>query len=41
MASAYRLCALLGPIFLVRGDVYFCGSMMGACLIVSVPIAPQ
>jgi multiple sugar transport system permease protein len=27
------------PTFLVRGDVYFWGSMMGACLIVSVPIA--
>jgi hypothetical protein len=25
--------------FLVRGDVYFWGSMMGACLIASVPIA--
>jgi multiple sugar transport system permease protein len=27
------------PTFLVRGDVYFWGSMMGACLITSVPIA--
>jgi multiple sugar transport system permease protein len=27
------------PTFLVRGDVYFWGSMMGACLIASVPIA--
>jgi multiple sugar transport system permease protein len=27
------------PTFLVRGDVYFWGSMMGACLIVSVPVA--
>jgi multiple sugar transport system permease protein len=27
------------PTFLVRGDVYFWGSLMGACLIVSVPIA--
>lgn len=27
------------PTFLVRGDVYFWGSMMGACLIVSIPIA--
>lgn len=27
------------PTFLVRGDVYFWGSMMAACLIVSVPIA--
>src|SRR5690606_732477 len=27
------------PTFLVLGDVYFWGSMMGACLIASVPIA--
>jgi multiple sugar transport system permease protein len=27
------------PTFLVRGDVYFWGSIMAACLIVSVPIA--
>ncbi len=27
------------PTFLVRGDVYFWGSLRGACLIVSVPIA--
>ena len=27
------------PTFLVRGDVYFWGSLMGACLVVSVPIA--
>lgn len=27
------------PTFLVRGDVYFWGSLMGACFIVSVPIA--
>ena len=27
------------PTFLVRGDVYFWGSLMGACLIASVPIA--
>jgi multiple sugar transport system permease protein len=27
------------PTFLVRGDVYFWGSMMGACLIASLPIA--
>ncbi|SIT35528.1 Binding-protein-dependent transport systems inner membrane component [Paraburkholderia piptadeniae] len=27
------------PTFLVRGDVYFWGSMMGACLIVSLPVA--
>ena len=27
------------PIFLVRGDVYFWGSLMAACLIASLPIA--
>ncbi|VVE18828.1 sugar ABC transporter permease [Pandoraea terrae] len=27
------------PTFLVRGDVYFWGSLMGACLIVSLPVA--
>ena len=27
------------PSFLVRGDVYFWGSLMGACFIASVPIA--
>ncbi|HET7262685.1 MAG TPA: carbohydrate ABC transporter permease [Casimicrobiaceae bacterium] len=27
------------PTFLVRGDVYFWGALMGACLIVSLPIA--
>jgi multiple sugar transport system permease protein len=27
------------PTFLVRGDVYFWGSMMAACLIASVPVA--
>jgi multiple sugar transport system permease protein len=27
------------PTFLVRGDVYFWGSLMGACFLASVPIA--
>jgi multiple sugar transport system permease protein len=27
------------PAFLVRGDVYFWGSLMGACFLASVPIA--
>ncbi len=27
------------PTFLVRGDVYFWGSMMGACLIATIPVA--
>lgn len=35
----YTLSVGVPPPFLVRGDVYFWGSLMGACLIVSVPIA--
>ncbi|HEX9248116.1 MAG TPA: carbohydrate ABC transporter permease, partial [Gemmatimonadaceae bacterium] len=27
------------PIFLVRGDVYYWGGLMAACLIASLPIA--
>ena len=27
------------PIFLIRGDVYYWGSLMAACLIASLPIA--
>src|SRR5947199_10161491 len=27
------------PIFLVRGDVYFWGALMAACLVASLPIA--
>ncbi|HUL41531.1 MAG TPA: hypothetical protein VLV32_06480 [Burkholderiales bacterium] len=27
------------PTFLVRGEVYFWGSLMGACLIVRIPMA--
>ena len=27
------------PIFLVRGDVYYWGSLMAACLIASLPVA--
>ena len=26
------------PIFLVRGDVYYWGSLMAACLVASLPI---
>lgn len=37
-ASSYTVSVGV-PTFLVRGDVYFWGSMMGACLIASVPIA--
>jgi multiple sugar transport system permease protein len=27
------------PIFLVRGDVYYWGSLMAACLLASIPTA--
>jgi ABC-type glycerol-3-phosphate transport system permease component len=27
------------PIYLVRGDVYYWGSLMAACLIASLPVA--
>jgi multiple sugar transport system permease protein len=37
-ASSYTVSVGV-PTFLVRGDVYFWGSMMAACLIASVPIA--
>jgi multiple sugar transport system permease protein len=37
-ASSYTVSVGV-PTFLVRGDVYFWGSMMGACLIASVPVA--
>jgi len=37
-ASSYTVSVGV-PTFLVRGDVYFWGSMMGACLIASLPIA--
>lgn len=38
-ASANYTVSVGVPTFLVRGDVYFWGSMMGACLIASVPVA--
>jgi multiple sugar transport system permease protein len=38
-SSAHYTVSVGVPTFLVRGDVYFWGSMMAACLIVSVPIA--
>ncbi len=40
ITSSSQLTVSIGvPTFLVRGDVYFWGSLMGACLIVSLPIA--
>ncbi|HZV21311.1 MAG TPA: carbohydrate ABC transporter permease [Hyphomicrobiales bacterium] len=38
-ASANYTVSVGVPTFLVRGDVYFWGSMMGACLIASIPVA--
>ena len=38
-ASASYTVSVGVPTFLVRGDVYFWGSMMAACLIASLPIA--
>ncbi len=40
ITAAKRFTVSVGvPTFLVRGDVYFWGSLMGACFIASVPIA--
>jgi multiple sugar transport system permease protein len=40
ITSSKQLTVSVGvPTFLVRGDVYFWGSLMAACLIASVPIA--
>src|SRR6266568_4985454 len=40
ISSAARQTVGVGvPIYLVRGDVYFWGSLMAACLITSLPIA--
>ncbi len=40
ITASSRLTISVGvPTFLVRGDVYFWGSLMGACVITSVPIA--
>jgi multiple sugar transport system permease protein len=40
ITSSDRLTVSVGvPTFLVRGDVYFWGSLMAACFIASVPIA--
>ena len=37
-ASSHFTISVGVPTFLVRGDVYFWGSLMGACFIASVPI---
>jgi len=40
VTAASKLTLSVGvPTFLVRGDVYFWGSLMGACAIASIPIA--
>jgi multiple sugar transport system permease protein len=40
ITTSSRLTLSVGvPTFLVRGDVYFWGSLMGACFLASVPIA--
>ncbi len=38
-SEAHQMLGVGVPTFLVRGDVYFWGSLMAACLIASVPIA--
>jgi multiple sugar transport system permease protein len=38
-SAAHQTVGVGVPIFLVRGDVYFWGSLMAACLIASLPIA--
>ncbi len=37
--EAHQMLGVGVPTFLVRGDVYYWGSLMGACLIASIPIA--
>jgi multiple sugar transport system permease protein len=38
-SAAHQTVGVGVPIFLVRGDVYYWGSLMAACLIASIPIA--
>jgi multiple sugar transport system permease protein len=38
-SEAHQMVGVGVPIFLVRGDVYYWGSLMAACLITSLPIA--
>ena len=40
ISSVQRMTVSVGvPVALIRGDVYYWGSLMAACLITSVPIA--
>ncbi len=40
ISSVQKMTVSVGiPVALIRGDVYYWGSLMGACLITSVPIA--
>lgn len=40
ISSVERMTVSVGvPVALVRGDVYYWGSLMAACLITSVPLA--
>jgi multiple sugar transport system permease protein len=38
-SAAHQTVGVGVPIYLVRGDVYYWGSLMAACLIASLPIA--
>jgi multiple sugar transport system permease protein len=38
-AESHQLVQIGVPIFLIRGDVYYWGSLMAACLLTSLPIA--
>jgi multiple sugar transport system permease protein len=38
-SSSQQTVSVAVPIFLVRGDVYYWGSLMAACLVASVPVA--
>jgi multiple sugar transport system permease protein len=38
-SAAHQTVGVGVPIFLVRGDVYYWGSLMAACLIASLPTA--
>jgi multiple sugar transport system permease protein len=38
-SASHETVGLGVPVFLVRGDVYYWGSLMAACLITSIPIA--
>src|SRR5258708_39418762 len=38
-SAAHQTVSVGVPIYLVRGDVYYWGSLMAACLIASLPVA--